>query len=656
MAVSGARASDNSAPARTRRGAPSSNFKPLGTAAAGAARGPRPSSRWTPALMVLKELGVRGTHAVFFHSTKRDRVVFVEEVPPSLVCPVCHDALKDPLVAGCGHPACAECVEKVVRQTGKCFSCSDVVSPNDYVVDHLSNVKLGDLRVLCRNAIGLRESEAVFDDKHASRADRTDKSLVEVYVRRDEFNETACASSVPLRDLEAHEETCAFRTLMCDLCDVEERGEDGAEDPVSSDGSKPENGGPCGFVCVLRDMPFHRSTCDNRVTNCSFASFGCEWRGSVRRLDAHRRACRFQPRPCPNGCGAEVSVGSMMMKHLDVCPLGEVACDAPDAEEDPDDPAPARCAAIVRRRDLARHRKEECEFARASRCRRCRALVSLRSAATHAETRCAAAREPCPRDCGASLSKSEIEAHLRERCPRVVVDCPFKDLGCDATAERGSMDSHLRLAAGAHLELLRAGLLAARETAAAFRRDAESHGDRLTRAVEERRAESLAALAARESSVLRDLGDARERDGETRARLAREVETLKRAMADQTATYGAQLLETFNDARDLRLAFDAFRTKTERELSELRAAVDANKDKAVALFEDVSERREVALGKYEKTVDRALEDEERRWRADVDRQTRALRGEFEDYKFGVEAKMRELWEAMRSAGRRFAHE
>ena len=85
-------------------------------------------------------------------------------------------------------------------------------------------------------------------------------------------------------------------------------------------------------------------------------------------------------------------------------------------------------------------------------------------------------------------------------------------------------------------------------------------------------------------------------------------------------------------------------------------AVDANKDKAVALFEDVSERREVALGKYEKTVDRALEDEERRWRADVDRQTRALRGEFEEYKFGVEAKMRELWEAMRSAGRRFAHE
>jgi TNF receptor-associated factor 4 len=30
--------------------------------------------------MVLRELGIRGTDAVFFHSTKRDRVVFVDEV------------------------------------------------------------------------------------------------------------------------------------------------------------------------------------------------------------------------------------------------------------------------------------------------------------------------------------------------------------------------------------------------------------------------------------------------------------------------------------------------------------------------------------------------------------------------------------------------
>jgi TNF receptor-associated factor 4 len=78
--------------------------------------------------------------------------------------------------------------------------------------------------------------------------------------------------------------------------------------------------------------PHHRSTCGKRMTNCVFANFGCNWRGSFARLPAHRAACRKQPRTCPNGCGAHVSVGPMMMQHLELCPAGEVTCDAPDAE------------------------------------------------------------------------------------------------------------------------------------------------------------------------------------------------------------------------------------------------------------------------------------------------------------------------------------
>ena len=53
--------------------------------------------------MVLKELAVPGTSALFFHSTKRDRVVFVEEIPPELVCPACDDVFEDPHAAPCGH-------------------------------------------------------------------------------------------------------------------------------------------------------------------------------------------------------------------------------------------------------------------------------------------------------------------------------------------------------------------------------------------------------------------------------------------------------------------------------------------------------------------------------------------------------------------------
>jgi frataxin-like iron-binding protein CyaY len=52
-------------------------------------------------------------------------------------------------------------------------------------------------------------------------------------------------------------------------------------------------------------------------------------------------------------------------------------------------------------------------------------------------------------------------------------------------------------------------------------------------------------------------------------------------------------------------------------------------------------------------VTRALEDEEKQWQVDVDKATRRLRAEFDDYKFAVNEKMREVWDAVRVAGRRF---
>jgi TNF receptor-associated factor 4 len=287
--------------------------------------------------MVLKELGVRGTDTTFHHSTKRDRVVFVDDVPPGLVCPACRDAFVCPMIAPCGHSVCKACSEKVNRATGRCFTCDAPANPVDLDDDGVSAVELGDVRALCRHGVGVREGEAG----------------PEVYVRHDEFNVTACSAGVRLRDLETHEAACQFRPLRCDLRDVVHRDEDGAVvddvdavdnkenvvDGWGAGGANDNNNGgyhedACGAVCLLRDMPAHRAECKNRLVNCPFASAGCEWRGAARRLSDHRNHCRRQPRECPNGCGAMVSVGAMMMKHLERCKLAEVACDAPDAEWD----------------------------------------------------------------------------------------------------------------------------------------------------------------------------------------------------------------------------------------------------------------------------------------------------------------------------------
>jgi hypothetical protein len=97
-------------------------------------------------------------------------------------------------------------------------------------------------------------------------------------VRLDEFNETACSSAVRLRELDAHQATCMFRRLMCDLCDVVEDEEEnrppggggggggwragvagmgvGAAGSVmgAGGGAGGVGGGVCGFTCLLRDM------------------------------------------------------------------------------------------------------------------------------------------------------------------------------------------------------------------------------------------------------------------------------------------------------------------------------------------------------------------------------------------------------------------
>ena len=71
-------------------------------------------------------------------------------------------------------------------------------------------------------------------------------------------------------------------------------------------------------------------------------------------------------------------------------------------------------------------------------------------------------------------------------------------------------------------------------------------------------------------------------------------------------------------------------------------------------FEEVGKQRYDAVGAHHALVTRALEEEKDQWRADIDVQARALREDLEAYKLGVNAKMRDAWDAIRAAGRMFA--
>jgi len=47
---------------------------------------------------------------------------------------------------------------------------------------------------------------------------------------------------------------------------------------------------------ILNNPTTPNPPCGQQVTNCPFATSGCQWRGSAGRLSAHRASCRKQPR------------------------------------------------------------------------------------------------------------------------------------------------------------------------------------------------------------------------------------------------------------------------------------------------------------------------------------------------------------------------
>lgn len=53
---------------------------------------------------------------------------------------------------------------------------------------------------------------------------------------------------------------------------------------------------------------------------------GCSARMSAYRLPAHEQACALRPTRCPNGCGAELALGTLAAHRRDECPLERIAC------------------------------------------------------------------------------------------------------------------------------------------------------------------------------------------------------------------------------------------------------------------------------------------------------------------------------------------
>ena len=279
------------------------------------------------------------------------------------------------------------------------------------------------------------------------------------------------------------------------------------------------------------------------------------------------------------------------------------------------------------------------------------------SAGSHAAERCSRARRACPNDCGVTLPLGEraLRAHLDEVCLNAPAECPYASLGCVPAKRltRATREEHLRHATGAHAELIRVGLVAAKRRSDAFRAEVDDHRATLCADAEKTRAETSAYLDAQLTKAAAEAEASRAAEARARDALRAESAALGAAVTDLGATTAGRMLDLFDDMRVLRLEFEAFKRASEARIDRLRKAAEASGDEAQALFEEVGKQRDDAVGAHQTLVARALEEEKDQWRADIDAQARALREDLEAYKLGVNAKMRDAWDAIRAAGRKF---
>ena len=138
---------------------------------------------------------------------------------------------------------------------------------------------------------------------------------------------------------------------------------------------------------------------------------GCPWVNELGSLDKHLETCGFVLMPCANGCKELIFRDKLLLHRTEMCPL-------------------RRCA-----------------------CKYCKSSGTYREmTGTHLE-KCPGVMVPCPNTgCGEWAKRNEMASH-QLLCQYVTIDCPYKDVGCNYTSARHTMEDHKATSCGHHLDL-----------------------------------------------------------------------------------------------------------------------------------------------------------------------------------------------------------
>ena len=141
---------------------------------------------------------------------------------------------------------------------------------------------------------------------------------------------------------------------------------------------------------------------------CSNANRGCEWVGTVGKLEKHvATSCGFIQVPCPKQCKDDNDeVKCFMQKHLE------------------------------------EHLKTDCPN-RDHECEHCGKKSPYAFITQVHDGKCRKKVIPCPNaGCGDTMERQQVRKHVRTKCLYAVIPCKYKGIGCDTELKREDMAAH----------------------------------------------------------------------------------------------------------------------------------------------------------------------------------------------------------------------
>ncbi|KAH7320875.1 hypothetical protein B0I35DRAFT_428009 [Stachybotrys elegans] len=252
----------------------------IGRKRTGPLRPPHPSSLDVPA-----EFG--GSCVFDFYS-----LMYVDEanVDPSLLCPICHDPLVDPITTPCDHTFCYRCIRRSFESspTATCTCPIDrepLIWPECFSAPRLIRTQLNNLVVKCPNhARGCtKELKREIMETHA-----TSECRYKDYLCPD----PNCDKRLRTKPAD---DVCRHRETACTLCDakIEEAQQD--LHLLSCPKSKARCESCWQMICRNQMDAHHGFDCEGVEVGCPYQELGCSVQVLRGQLTAHELRCGFHP-------------------------------------------------------------------------------------------------------------------------------------------------------------------------------------------------------------------------------------------------------------------------------------------------------------------------------------------------------------------------